>query len=154
MCQTRKRRYNLQVLFTPERGSFGLYRLYFPTHSSCHYIELRTCPHARFVLFQRLILIYRNIPYNSPSRAKIVTWGPVLKMLYVGKHLKKLCFDPHGLISYGVTLKCNCWLYLRYSINFLVIFDGAANNSDYIASNDRMTVSDKLEMAWKEAAVS
>jgi hypothetical protein len=123
MCQTRKRRYNLQVLFTSERGSFGLYRLY----PSCYYIELCTCPHARFVLFQRLILIYKNILYNSPSRAKVVTLVPVLKILYVGKHLKKLCFDPHGLISYGVTLKCNCWLYLRYSINFLVIFDGAAN---------------------------
>lgn len=70
-----------------------------------------------------------------PSRAKLVISEPVLKMLYEGKHLKILYFDPHGLMSYGVILKCNNWLHLRYSINFMVIFNGAANNSDYIASN-------------------
>jgi len=53
-------------------------------------------------------------------------------------------------MSYSVTLKCNIWLHLRYSINLMVIFNGAANNSDYITSNVVMPASDELEIAWKE----
>jgi len=32
----------------------------------------------------------------------------------------------------------------------MVIFNGAANNSDYITSNVVMPASDELEIAWKE----
>ena len=59
-----------------------------------------------------------------------------------------------GLMSYGVTLKCNNCLNLRYSINFMVIFYGAANNSDYVASIVSMTLIDEIETAWKEAVVA
>jgi len=57
-------------------------------------------------------------------------------------------------MSYSVTLKCNIWLHLRYSINLVAIFNGAANNSDYIASNVLMPASDELEIAWKEVVVA
>jgi hypothetical protein len=36
----------------------------------------------------------------------------------------------------------------------MVIFNGAASNSDYIASNVSMPVSDELEIAWREVFVS
>jgi hypothetical protein len=36
----------------------------------------------------------------------------------------------------------------------MVIFNGAANNSDYIASNVLMPVSDELAIAWKEVVVA
>lgn len=63
-------------------------------------------------------------------------------------------FDPHGLMSYSVTLKCNILLHLRYSVNLMVIFNGAANNSVHITSNVLMPVSDELETAWKEVVVA
>ena len=154
MCQTRKRRYNLQALFRPEWGSFSLYSLYFPQQPSCYFIELHKCPQARFVIFQWQILIYRHILYYTPARAKFVASEPVLKMLYEEKRQKKLYFDPHGLMSYSVKLKCNIWLHLRYSINLLVNFKGAANNSDYIAWNVLMPTGDEWEIAWKEAVLA
>ena len=57
-------------------------------------------------------------------------------------------------MSYSVTLKCNILLHLRYSVNLMVIFNGAANNSVHITSNVLMPVSDELETAWKEVVVA
>jgi len=60
-------------------------------------------------------------------------------------------YDALGLQSEAYRMTKKSQLCPEFdSVNLMVIFNGAANNSDYIASNVLMPVSDELEIAWRE----
>jgi hypothetical protein len=46
------------------------------------------------------------------------------------------------------------YVYVLFRRNLVLRVNDAVTNSDYMASNNRMTINNKLEMTWNEAVVT